>query len=1557
MHLEGLMVADQQGDTLLYAGDARVNITDWFFFKKNAELKYIGLNDAVVKFQRTDSVWSQQFLFDFFGGSSSGSNKKSGMELNLKKAELNNVTFLQKDKWHGHDMTIHVGALDLDVRQFSLSQHQADISAIHISRPMVWLSNYNGLDTLNSYYKPVDVKEAADSLLKWNRGGWSIHADMISITDGIFRNDKQSAQPGKAPFDGKHIEFSKIQTSLVNVNWIRDTITTKLSLTTTERSGLEVKKMESLVKFTPQEMAFNELDLQTNRSTLRHYFRMSYDDMSSLDDFIHKVNLQADFNGATVSSDDIAFFAPALKKWNKTFLLSGKIHGTIDALKGKEMLVRTGAGTLLDGDISLTGLPYINETFIDLKANDFKTTFGDAVSVVPAMRRVTSPDLRRLQYVRFRGNFAGFIRDFVTFGTIETALGTVKSDLNMKLPAGKEPVYSGSLITDNFRLGEFLADKNIGTVALNVTVKGSGISSKKRNTLIDGTIGHVDYKGYRYQQIAVKGRLDKNLFSGNASMNDPNAELSMNGTIDFNSSEPVFRLKGDIQKAALKNMGLTEDDLSFHGKLNLDFSGNSLDNFNGTARISLAEFSRNGKPLPFDSLTITTSGGGKNKLLSVSSNEFKADITGDYNLKDLPDAFSFMLSKYYPSYIKAPSQLPRNQQINFDISTYYADEYMQLIHPKLSGFNNSRFKGKLDLYNNELYMEDSIQQFSWGQYNFEKVRLLARGNMNNLVLSGEAKNFRLNDSLSFPLVQFSITARNDSSHVTLNTGATQAVEKASINAWVVTGKESIDIGFEPSNFTVNGKTWTIDTIGQKEHLVFRRGNPLNGQITLTEGNQKIAVRTTPSAIKDRNNLVAELTNINLGDFGPYLLPHNRLEGILSGTFLVENLSDSLHISSRDIRTRLLQLDNDSLGEVQAIGDYDRLKKQLSFSGNTLNKNNYLGFNGNIFIGDPLKAANNLIKLEAKRFEIKVLERFLGTLFSDMKGYLTGNVDLSGDFKNLAVGGKGRLEDAGLKVNFTQCFYKIKDADIELTPEEIKLDGLELTDTVTGHPIYVSGGIEHQAFRNMFYNIYVRTEPPKVKPNGEKEFKPVLLLNTSIKDNKQFYGRVFGTGSFSLNGPQSEMFMDIDVLASEKDSSNIVIPPSSSRESGLADFLVERKFGHEMYEIDQPKNVTNVIYNVKLTATPAVNAEVQIDELTGDIIKGRGRGTLNIISGTSEPLQMRGRFDIDEGNYLFTFQSFFKRPFELKKGSNNYIEWTGDPYDARINLDAVYTARNVSYAPLNTTKNLASNISGAFSDVYVVASLTDKLFKPKIDFSLDFPAGSTALNDPGLAFSLQQLHKDPNEMNKQATYLVVFGSFAPLGTYGSTGYFQEIAANSLSGIFFNVINEQVKKILVDFFKLQKYTFTFNSSVYNRNPIEQGAGFNIGSNVNATIGRSFFNNRVIVSVGGTFEGIIQGGQTNTLSQTRQSLLNANLEILLNPSGSFRANLFFRQNSDYLTSSSTGPGRADKWGAGVSYRKDAGTFWGLFFKKKKKDSTQGPPETPLQPAKKEDEPGHQP
>lgn len=1535
MHLEGVLLQDRQGDTLLYAGDMKLRITDWFFFKKEADLKYIGLDNALVRFQRTDSVWSQQFLFDYFSSPSaprdSTKKKKTGIRFHLKKAELNNVVFEKKDGWLGQDMQVRIGNMNLDADKLSLAGNRFDINSLVVKDPVVALHSYPGRKPRDSTQRK-EPDDTGESPASWHIGNTYFHIGNLLVVNGTFKTDKQSARAPLPGFDGQHILFTGIDLQLSNARLAGDSAVAQLKLAAKERCGLEVKNLSADAVFTPQGMFFQNMDLATNRSHLGNYFSMSYHDLGDMGDFLRKVRMAAVFDNAYVDSDDIAFFAQGLKSWKKKITITGKVRGTVDDLVARDMRIEAGLNTRLQGDISLTGLPDINQTFIDFKATDFRTTYQDAATIVPALRRVGSPDLRKISYLNFKGSFTGFTRDFVTYGTIQTNLGTIVSDINMKLPAGQQPIYSGTVSTSLFRLGEFLGDKKMGAVALKATVKGSGFSEKYRQVMVDGDIGFAEYNNYRYESIRVKGKLDKKLFEGTASMDDRNASFTLNGVIDLNGPTPRFDLLADVASIDFRNLNLTRDSLVFSGKLNFNFTSDNIDNFLGTARITGAQLTKEGQRLPFDSLALYSYIENGTKKLSLYTNEAEAHVEGDFVLAGLPDAFTYFLNKYYPAYVTAPKKFPANQDFRFSIKTFYADEYLQLLGAGLSGFNNSTFNGSISTIRNQLNFDADVQEFSLKNYYFNGAKIRATGTADSLVISGETSKLQINDSLSIPFAQFTVRASNDLSKVSLSTGASQKVEKADINAQVFTYNDGAKIKFDPSNFTINGKTWTIDENGELE---FRSNTPARGMLSLRESDQRILFQTQPSAAGNWNNLKMELSNINLGDFAPYFMPRNRLEGLLSGTVTVEDPTGDLRIRSDDIQTRFLRLDNDSLGEIRTSLAYDNQSKQLRIKGNTLNMENYLGFDASIFTADKLKAKDNTIALQARNFQIKILERFLGTLFTDMQGYLTGDIHLDGEFRNLKITGKGRLKDAGLKVIFTQCFYRIKDTDVELTPTKIDLTGIVLTDTVTGNPIYLTGGIEHESFRNMFYNLDISTHKPRSRP-GDNDNRPVLLLNTTIRDNKQFYGRVKGTGSLTLAGPQSEMFMTINAIASEKDSSYITLPPSSGRETGIADFLVERKYGREMTDSDFNRNATNIIYDVEVTANPLVTVKVVLDELTGDEIKGRGAGTLKIRSGTSEPLSLRGRFDIAEGEYLFTFQSFFKKPFLLKKGQDNFIEWSGDPYDARINLAAVYTASNVSYAPLvSAERSIDAGISRARGDVYVVVKLTEQLFKPKFNFSLEFPTSSVANNDPALGFSLQQLQKNENEMNKQATYLVVLGAFAPLESSGGVN-FGAVATNSISGIFFNVLNEQLKKIISNIFKSDKWNVNFNSSIYNRNVISQG-GFNLGSNVNASIGRSLFNNRVIVTASGTVEGLL-GNNNTTVQQSVQILPDFLIEILINETGTFRANLFYKENIDYLTTNISSKTQK-RTGVGLSYRKDFNHLGDLFRSRKKRQAANTP------------------
>ena len=130
MNLEGVIIEDQQNDTLLSAGKMQVRVTDWFFFKDRIVLHYIELGDAVIHLNRTDSIWNYQYLVDYFSGGSSSGSKKKAVELDLKKVRFDKVTFLKKDAWRGEDMQFRLASMDMDADEINFNSKKIEIMGI-----------------------------------------------------------------------------------------------------------------------------------------------------------------------------------------------------------------------------------------------------------------------------------------------------------------------------------------------------------------------------------------------------------------------------------------------------------------------------------------------------------------------------------------------------------------------------------------------------------------------------------------------------------------------------------------------------------------------------------------------------------------------------------------------------------------------------------------------------------------------------------------------------------------------------------------------------------------------------------------------------------------------------------------------------------------------------------------------------------------------------------------------------------------------------------------------------------------------------------------------------------------------------------------------------------------------------------------------------------------------------------------------------------------------------------------------------------------------------------
>jgi hypothetical protein len=457
----------------------------------------------------------------------------------------------------------------------------------------------------------------------------------------------------------------------------------------------------------------------------------------------------------------------------------------------------------------------------------------------------------------------------------------------------------------------------------------------------------------------------------------------------------------------------------------------------------------------------------------------------------------------------------------------------------------------------------------------------------------------------------------------------------------------------------------------------------------------------------------------------------------------------------------------------------------------------------------------------------------------------------------------------------------------------------LKDTLNNDGV-ASGKINHHFFNDFSFN------------NMRFETGRMLLLNTTKKDNSQFYGHVTGNALMTLNGPVTNMRMNIDGQPSLLDSSHIYLPTgATAKENKAVDYIEFIQFGTEMENQQRSNEQSNILVNMNLTANPACKVDVILDEETGDVIKGQGNGQLNIRVGTTEPLSMRGRYDLTKGEYTFKFQTFLKKPFSLSSGS---ITWNGDPYLAVLDINAEYLAKNVNLSDLSNTGGFRQK-----EDLIILSHITGYLKTPSIRFEFQLPERSELNRDYLIVKRLADFNNDENEMYKQVASLLLFNQFI----LGSQNFLSgentlALATNTIGGVISGWLTTVFNK------ELERATKGIISTYIDINPTVdlQNRASQLQASVRAGL-KILLSNRINVLIGGNLDYNNPYAQLN-----KKGLLTPDitLEWLLNKDGSLRVVGFNRTSID-LTN-----GQRNRSGVQLSYRKNFNRLSDIFKSKKK-------------------------
>ncbi len=1505
MDLDNTFILDQNKDTLLKAGSLKLRISDWFFFKQNIELKYIGLEDAVINQQRKDSVWNYQFLIDHFYSPDKAKKKRKKIVLKLQKLDLKNVVYLKSDLWRGQKTTLKTASLLIDADNIDIMQNLILINSIDMDKTYYNIENFVGIDTTQ---KQTSVRSPGS--MYFNSGNLRVRIKTINIKDGFFGSGLRDEVPVEGFFDGKKLMFSKINGTIKNFNFIKDTITANVDISAAERSGFKVKKLQADYKLTPQKMEFSRLLIKTNRSTLTNYFAMQFKDFSKdITDYIHRVSMKGGLKNSVVYSDDIAYFAPALAKWNQQFTINGNFDGLVNDFTIKNLFLKTGNNTYVSGNIVVKNATDAAKLNIILTGSNIQTNSREIAFIFPKIATIKSPDLAALGNVHFVGDFTGTLNNFKATGTFATALGGMYTDISLSLPAKAEPAYSGTIQTKQFNLGKFLSIADLGNVSFNGKVEGSSFNLAKISTKLNGNFSSLTFRDYTYQNLSFDGEIKHKNFQGEFIAADTNFNFTSNIAIDLSGKEPTFNILGDLVNANLRALKLSNDSIVVAGLFDMNFEGHNIDDFRGYAKILNASVYHNNERLYLDSLTLSTSIDSNNiKKLMLESSDLLAKVEGQYNILELPQSFQSFLNHYYPSYINPPKNELSNQNFKITIQTGDFGRYAKLIDTSLSGFDNALLTGGISTLNgNHFNLNIDIPQAAYKNLSLEDAKFTGDGDNDSLLLTGNVGRFYVSDSMYFPNTKISISTANDLSHVLISTSANKTLNEAQLNADVRTMPEGVSITFHPSSFILNTKKWNLENQGE---VVIKKNFSSAKNMKFTQGFQEISIESVPDETGASNALAIKLKDVDIGDITPLFVTNPLLEGVANGHVYLRDIYTNLNADGQ-IRLTQFRLNNDSIGIVDLSTKYNAEEGKIIFGIKANNQNFVLNSNGYYNLRDSTnKPLQTTMQLDHAK--IGFLNSFLGTLFDNITGLATGTIHLNGSFKDLHLTGQAHLDSGALTVRYTQVRYFVPSSAFVFFVESIDFGSFTIKDQF-GFTGKLSGILNETAFKNNRYAFSMSTDK-------------LLLLDTKAKDNALFYGNVIGKANLILNGPQENMQMSIS--GEPADISHFYIQTNTSKKSADADFIIFKQYGEQQL-IDTSTIATHLNINLDLKANNKVTVSVILDELTGDIIEATGNGRLLIKVPSVGDVTMSGRYNVEQGNYNFNFQSLVKKPFELLPDQNSYIEWNGNPFDANIKITARYTAKDVSISDLTNTSTITldQNVQGYRGDVYVIADLVGKLSQPQINFKLDFPEGSALRSNDNFNRLLAKMESDENEMLKQVTWLIVFGAFSPYGEISSNQAFvQSTAYNTISQKVASVLNSKISDLLYSLTGDRTLQFDVGAKTYSSYYL---SGATSGNTLDRTavelkLNKSLLNNKLIITFGGDLDFNISGAAAaSTTNNNLQWLPDISVQIVLTKDRKLRAIVF---NHSSLGATNTGTvGRVTRQGVSISYTKDFDRLFG--------------------------------
>ncbi len=1543
--IERLFLDDLQKDTLLSADRAIVNISLFDLFYNKITINSCEIEEATINFHssKTGPLFNYKFLFDAFRDTTNkvkpDTASVSKWTFTLDKVALKNVRFVYNDEFSGLKVSTVLKNLNLTIEKlefdqplyqfgnlfvegltltilrlpspklnkngavtilptFGVNQLQISNSKINYTDSVGCLSVVADIDQLvlggasiglqknllssgdlnlskskiQYHTFSPEFQAGKDNAVPVSESGndWKINLRHIVLNDNTISYKAGNKQPLKGVFDPNDLEFSSL--TLDATDFYYSTDLTNVSVTkfsATDRNGFAIESFEVGFSMASNSITVKKLAAKTKDSKIWADFSIQYSSLNALMDSLQFSDIDIDLKNLQMVNSDMLYFKPNLSKIsffknsrNET-TISGKITGLTNNLTGIGLSIKTLAGTIIKTDFNIKGLPNVKTAFYNFPNLNITSVRKDielmADTLIPKSIEVP-------EKINLKAAFKGQMKSFESTATLSSSSG------NANLVASFDPAenFILKLGIERMDLGRLLKDTVLfGPVSLTSEATGRGLDPKTVKSNIKTYISNLYIKNHIYRNLALDATVNSGEVGLKITGNDEDAVFGFDGFADMNAKQERYKFKLDVKGADLQKLGLSKNDLRLAFVAAADFRGKIADQLIGSAEITNVVMSQDRKTEVIDSFLTASLNQPDNIKKNKSNALIDLNYSGNVSAIALPEVIRQFVTNYFPFSSQNPVILTNGPaNFSFDLRLNNHPILSNILLPQLKEFDPVIIHGSFDSPKNNLKLDCTFKKIVYGTTEINDFAIVVNSDkttLNYKISSSAISNAQIN------LGNFSIDGKLEGNQIFANVAFTDdKVRKLLIRSRIASVNGNYRLTFDPNEFIMMDNRWAISPdhfieIGKQgfriHHLFLEHaGSLMNFASVHDQFNDDLNIGIQNFKLDDLSHIVEKGVSL--------------VKGNMDGNILLKRVANSFGIIS-DVKVNNLvvydvPVGNLSLKAVRSEGDQFNIDLKLSGSDNNLTSNGYYIPGG----GDH----SIKILTDIQSLSLKTVQAFSMGQITEADGTLTGNLLAEGRAGAPEISGELVFNNAFLKPSYLNNRLELKHETLQFKKDGIYFNSFTMLDA-THNKAILDGSLKMKEFSDFVLDLHVTT-------------KDFLLFNTLAGDKKDFFGRMVVDSKVDVSGPISLPVVVAKVKMKKGSNFTFAVPEdklTTDRGENVVEFDNSLKINSIVSNIGKGAGETTGITGFDLSSIIEIDKEATLrllmDPASTDSLVVKGEAALSFTMDRSGKMSLTGAYNLNDGSYLVSLESVIKRKFAIKQGST--IIWNGDPLDATISIDAVYSVRASPYDLVADQISGKSDVDqGGYKQRYpfqVLLKLRGEILHPEIGFEIQLLPEDKGILGGAVNQKLIQLDSDPSALNKQVFALLVLGRFVQENPFQSESGGTSVLIRSTVGKFLsaqlNKLSSQLIPGMELNFDVQSYDDYQTGKAQGRTQVEIG------------LKKQLFNERLSVQLGGAIDVEGARAQQNSVSDITSDVT---LEYKLTKDGrlrmkGFRHNLY--------------------------------------------------------------------